>query len=102
MNSPLPQAVGIAGQAHNVTPTVSASAQGASPTLATGNIDFQSIRHIVSDTPLRRPNRTRPESATAIERTAAERLVPSRDELRRICDGLPFPEGWYEEIEKPF
>ena len=74
--------------------------------MATGNVDFRAIRHILSDTPLRRPNRTRPalraEPAAAIERTAAERLVPSRDELRRICDGLPFPEGWYEENEKPF
>ena len=62
---------------------------------------FRAIEHLLSDRPLRRPNRTCP-SDMPMPRSSAECLVPSREDLRKIRDALPFPAEWHEENEKPF
>ena len=42
------------------------------------------------------------QSAEDLEYLAAESLVPSNEELRKIRDSLPFPQGWLEPAENPF
>ena len=69
--------------------------------VGTGPLPFEAIVHLLSEKPLRRPNRTRL-SKTPASRTVAERLVPSREDLRKLRDALPFPTEWHEENEKPF
>ena len=70
-------------------------------TQRTAAVLFGDIEHLLSDRPLRRPNRTRPFDLP-VPRSSAECLVPSREDLRKIRDALPFPAEWHEENEKPF
>jgi hypothetical protein len=101
MNTEKPQAVEVAGLTHiaSVAAPADTGSQPEATAAATGNADFRA--NLLSAKPLPRPNRTRPPDVTE-PKSAAERLVPSREELRKIRDALPFPAGWHEEDEKPF
>ena len=79
----------------------SSAQEAAFASAGTAAVPFGDINHLLTGKPLRRPNRTRPTESTP-HKTAAERLVPSREDLRKIRDALPFPAGWHEEDEKPF
>jgi hypothetical protein len=53
--------------------------------------DFTKIRHVLSDKPLHRPNRTRPIR------------VVTNEELKRIAAENPPPPEWFEgEEDRPF
>ncbi len=100
MNSEPFRAIEGVGQSSTACPDALPQA-AAFLSLGTAAVPFGDIDHLLSGRPLRRPNRTRP-SDLPVPRSSAECLVPSREDLRKIRDALPFPAEWHEENEKPF